>query len=188
MWLFVFVWTSGLVGAWLQHVVPRHLLRDVPMETIYEQIGHVREQLVDEADTVVADATGRLEVTASTASTGAHALATVMRPVNPGADDTGALREFYVTEMRPFLERPTRAHMLADRGSAADRFAQVRLLVPASFAPAIADLESICEEERQLQRQVRIHRLLHGWLLVHVPLSFALMTLAVVHIVMALKY
>src|SRR5205823_13192734 len=32
MWLFAIVWTSGLLGAWLQHVMPRRLLRDVPME------------------------------------------------------------------------------------------------------------------------------------------------------------
>jgi len=193
MWLFVVVWTSGLVGAWLQHVVPRRLLRDVPMETIYEQIGYVRGQLVDEADTVVADACGRLEVVTEVAASpeaalGAAGLATVMRPVDPSAEDTGPLREFYVKEMRPFLEKPTRSHLLADPTSAADRFAQLRLLVPPSFAPAIADLESICEEVRQLRRQVTIYRLLHGWLVVHVPLSFALMALAVVHIVMALRF
>ena len=140
------------------------------METIYDQIGHVRGQLVDEADMAVA------------------ALATVTRPVDSAVDDTGALREFYVTEMRPFLQKPARSHTLADRGPAADRFAKLRLQVPRSFEPAIVDLESICEEERQLQRQVRIHRVLHAWLLVHVPLSFALMALAVIHIVMALRF
>jgi len=46
----------------------------------------------------------------------------------------------------------------------------------------------ICEEERQLLRQRRMHGVLHAWLIIHVPLSFALMVLAVVHIVMALKY
>jgi hypothetical protein len=46
---------SGVFGAWLQHTMPRRMLRDVPMETIYEQIGHVREQLLDEGDTVVAE-------------------------------------------------------------------------------------------------------------------------------------
>ena len=86
MWLFAVVWASGLVGAYLQHVVPRRMLREVPMETIYEQIGHVRAQLVDEADTVVADACGRLdvvtEVPAAPAVTPAKAtLATAMRRI-----------------------------------------------------------------------------------------------------------
>ena len=192
MWLFAVVWASGLVGAYLQHVVPRRMLREVPMETIYEQIGHVRAQLVDEADTVVADACGRLdvvtEVPAAPAVTPAKAtLATAMRPMDLAAEASEALRGFYVKEMRPFLQKPTRSHLLAHPGRASDQFAKLRSMVP-TLERAIADFESICEEERQLQRQVGIHRVLHGWLLIHVPLSFVLMTLAVVHIVMALRF
>jgi len=204
MWLFLAVWTSGIFGAWLQHTAPRRLLRDVPMETIYDEIGHVRAQLLDEADTVVANACGKLEVItlvpglsagASThgAALPAGALAkagleTVMRPVNSGADDTGPLREFYMTEMRSFVQAPSRAHQLAETDRAAARFARLRPLVPAALHPAIQDLESVCEEERQLLRQEQVHGLLHGWLIVHVPLSFALMALALVHIVMALRF
>ena len=194
MWIFLVVWTSGLAGAWLQHSLPRRMMREVPMETIYDQIGRIRAQLLDEADTVVADACGKLEVAtevpvgAAAATAGANALATVLRPVDANADETGPLREFYIKEMRPFLETPSRSHALADEGMASDRFTKVRPLVPSTLEPAIQDLESICEEERQLLRQERLHGLLHGWLIVHVPLSFALMALAVVHIVMALRY
>ncbi|HTM24328.1 MAG TPA: hypothetical protein VL225_03990 [Vicinamibacterales bacterium] len=202
MWLFLLVWTSGLFGAWLQHAMPRRLLREVPMETIYDQIGRVREQLLDEADTVVADACGRLDVSiavpaaavsarsgaSDSAKAAANALATVMRPVGSGADETGPLREFYMKEMRPFVQSSARTHPLADPAVAAARFAKLRPLLPAALEPALQDLESICEEERQLLRQERMHGLLHGWLIVHVPLSFALMALAVVHIVMALRY
>jgi hypothetical protein len=194
MALFVVVWVSGLFGAWLQHTTPRRMLRDVPMETIYDQIGHVRAQLLDDADTIVAEASGKLEIAVSAtagggaATEGANALATVMRPVDAGVDDTGRLREFYLKEMRPFLAAPSRAHMLGDAGLAAGRFATLRTFVPPSMEPAIQDLANICEEERQLLRQERLHGWLHGWLIVHVPLSFALMALAVVHIVMALRY
>jgi hypothetical protein len=185
MWLFVIVYASGVFGAWLQHTMPRRIMRDVPMETIYDQIGHVREQLLDEADTVVADASGRLQVSVPVAASGANALASVMRI---GADDTAPLREFYTREMRPFVERPTRAHPLADQTSAAARFGKLRPLVQPALAGAITDLESICEEERQLLRQERMHGRLHSWLVIHVPLSFVLMALAIVHIVMALRF
>jgi hypothetical protein len=188
MWLFAIVYVSGIFGAWLQHTLPRRILREVPMETIYDQIGRVRAQLLDEGDTVVAEASGKLQVSVPVAASGANVLASVMRPVAYGADDTGPLREFYVREMRPFLERPSRAHPLADPTTAAARFGKLRPLVPPAFEGAIADLESLCEEERQLLRQQRMHGLLHGWLIVHVPLSFALMALAIVHIVMALRY
>jgi hypothetical protein len=199
MWLLVFVWTSGLLGAWAQHVLPRRLLRGVPMETIYDQIGRVRAQLVDEADLLVADATGRLDVSTpvpaaagsappAVSTEGATALATVMRPVQPSADDTGPLRAFYMGEMRPFLERPARRHPLADAAAASALFGKLRALVPISLAAAISDLEHVCQEERQLLRQERLHRVLHGWLLIHVPLSFTLIALAVVHIIMSLRY
>src|SRR4051812_22474707 len=185
MWLFVLVYVSGVYGAWLQHTMPRRMLREIPMETIYEQIGHVREQLVDEADRVVAGASGRLAVAGPVAPSGAAELATVMRL---DADPSAPLREFYVGEMRAFLLRPSAAHPLADRGAAAARLETLRALVPATLHPAVTDLESICEEERQLLRQARMHQVLHAWLLVHVPLSFALMTLALVHAIAALKY
>ena len=174
------------------------MLRDVPMETIYEQIDHVRAQLVMEADTIVADACGKLEV--ETVAPVAHArgtagmqgeaaaaaaLATIDRI---DADDSAPLRHFYRHELRPFLERPDAAHPLLDAVKASARFAKVRALVPVSFHAAIADLENICEEERQLRRQSRLHLVLHGWQLVHVPLSIALLVLAVVHIVMALRF
>jgi hypothetical protein len=192
MWLFLLVYVSGVFGAWLQHTMPRRLMREVPMETIYDQIGHVRAQLLDEADTVVADACGRLEVEVSVpvaaVSPGANALATVMRTGSGGADDTAPLREFYMKEMRPFVQAPSRTHALADATTAAAMFGKLRPLLQTSLEGAIADMASICEEERQLLRQERMHGLLHAWLIVHVPLAYALMLLAVVHIVMALRF
>jgi hypothetical protein len=192
MWLFLFVYVSGFFGAWLQHTMPRRILREVPMETIYDQIGRVRAQLLDEADGVVAEACGKLEVDmavpAAAASAGANALATVMRTGRGSSDDTAPLRDFYIKEMRPFLGAPSRSDALANEVMASAMFGKVRPLVPAAVAPAIADLESICEEERQLLRQERMHGALHAWLIVHVPLAFAMMLLAVVHIFMALQY
>ena len=185
MWLFVVVYASGVFGAYLQHTMPRRIMRDVPMETIYDQIGHVREQLLDEGDTVVADACGSLQVEVPVAASGAVSLASVIRVA---ADDTAPLREFYVGEMRAFLQAPTRTHALANETTAAARFSRLRGLVQPALAGALSDLENICDEERQLLRQEKMHGRLHAWLVVHVPLSFALMALAVVHIVMALRF
>ena len=185
MWLFVVVYVSGVFGAYLQHTMPRRIMHDVPMETIYDQIVHVREQLLDEADTVVADACGSLQVEVPVAASGAVALASVMRVA---ADDTAPLREFYVREMRAFVQAPSRSHPLANETTSAGRFSRLRALVQPALAGALTDLENICEEERQLLRQEKMHGLLHSWLVIHVPLSFALMALAVVNIVMALRF
>ncbi len=59
MWMFVVVFVSGIVGAVLQHFMPRFTTERIPMETIYEQIGRVRSQLVDEASTLVDEACAR---------------------------------------------------------------------------------------------------------------------------------
>jgi hypothetical protein len=199
MWLFVIVIVSGVWGAWLQHTLPRRMMRDVPMETIYEQIDHVRAQLLMEADTIVGEACGKLEVetvvpaahaagtagTSSEAEAAATALATIVRV---DAEDSAPLRDFYLREMRTFVHRPSPGHPLADATKSASRFEKLRALVPASFHTAIRDLENICEEERQLMRQSRMHVVLHGWQLVHVPLSVALLVLAVIHVVVALRY
>ena len=162
------------------------------METIYEQIGHVRAQLVEEADLVVADASGRLEIEAPSAAAAglaggaaASALASVVRVE---ADAAAPLREFYLRDMRAFVRQPEASHPLADPAQARVRFDNLRRRLPSSLHAAVADLESICEEERQLLRQSRMHAVLHGWLLVHVPLSFALLGLALIHIVVALRY
>ena len=50
------------------------------------------------------------------------------------------------------------------------------------------DLQDICDEARQLSRQERLHHWLHGWLLLHIPLSLALIVLGAIHAIMALRF
>jgi hypothetical protein len=189
MWIFLIVVISGVVGAGLQHYLPRLMLSRIPMETIYEQIPHVRAQLLVEADGIVSDACGGLAILTDPAAErtlgGASKLQTAVRI---DADAAAPLREFYLAEMRPFMETPNGSHALVERSHGAQVFARLRTLLPEAFHGAVSDLENICEEERQLSRQQTMHAWLHGWLLTHIPLSFALLVLAIIHIVTALRY
>lgn len=161
MVLLLVVTASGIFGATLQHFLPAAITREAPLETIYDQIGSVRAQLLSEADERAASAGGA----------------------------AGALGEFYAQRLRPYLLDPARrGQPLADRELARAAFAQLRTIVPAEQQEAVGDLENLSEEERQLTRQAQLHRWLHGWLLVHVPLSLALLLLGAVHAVMALRY
>ncbi len=91
--------------------------------------------------------------------------------------------------MKPFLEKPAaRGSALGDEARAHNAFLQLRTLVPPSLHTAVDDLENICDEERQLTLQGHLHAWLHGWLLLHIPLSLALILLGAVHAVMALRY
>ncbi|HKD05844.1 MAG TPA: hypothetical protein VKB79_08075, partial [Bryobacteraceae bacterium] len=77
---------------------------------------------------------------------------------------------------------------LADAKHAAVFFEALRKQLPVSIHESVSDLESICDEERQLTRQRRFYVLLHGWLLVHVPLSITLLVLGGIHALVAIHY
>jgi hypothetical protein len=60
MWLLIITVASGLFGAALQHYIPRIMTTDVPLETIYDEISHVRSLLLEEADRAVEAVCGNL--------------------------------------------------------------------------------------------------------------------------------
>lgn len=187
MILLIIVVASGVFGAVLQHYLPPVMTMEVPLETIFDQIGRVRSQLVEEADRTV-ETVAALAAPLAVAVPARVALATDEVAAITEAD-VAPLRSFYSHEMRPFLEKPdARGHDLADATKARALFEGLRTLLPREAHESVKDLEEICEEERELRRQVRLHHILHDWLLLHIPLSLALLLLAVVHIVMALRY
>jgi hypothetical protein len=61
-------------------------------------------------------------------------------------------------------------------------------LVPPASHHVVEELQKIVQQRRDLATQVKLHHILHAWLLVHVPLSAAVLVLALVHAVMALRY
>ncbi len=198
MWLLLVVFVSGIVGAILQHFMPRLTTQRIPLETIYEQIGRVRSLLVKEAQTMVAEASSALagsvsqateQQRAASASAGTIGGLTVASglQVDEGASDQ--LQEFFRREMEPYIAHSGSMGMaLADRNRSQSMFQQLRLLLPPNLHATVDDLENICEEKRELDQQAQYHRILHAWLLVHIPASYALLLLGTVHAVMALRY
>ncbi len=218
MWLLIITVFSGVFGAALQHYIPSVMTSDVPLETIYDEIGRVRTLLRVEADRTIESLCGNLGLsnrasqeglraggftalrtmsasavplrTSAAVSAGASAaVAAAPEIILLSEEESAPLRRFYLNEMRPFLERPKqRSQRLADAAKASGAFAGLRTLLPAAAHVTLADLEDICDEARQLTRQERLHHWMHGWLLLHIPLSLALILLSVIHAVMALRY
>ncbi len=198
MWLFLVVFVSGIVGAVLQHFMPKLTTQRIPLETIYEQIGRVRPQLVAEAQTLIDEASAALagsvsqateQQRAASASAGTIGGLTVASGLQVDEGASIQLQEFFRREMQPYIAHGgARAMALADRNRSQGMFQQLRLLLPPNLHPAVDDLENICEEKRELDQQTQYHRILHGWLLVHIPASYALLVLGAVHAVMALRY
>jgi hypothetical protein len=185
MLLFFIVIGSGILGAAIQHYVPSYMTSRVPLETIYEEIPHVRAQLREEADQLATAICGPLD-DAITQETEAQA-ETVLVEIEH--DDRERFREVYLHKVRPYLADPeTSGAELADPMRSGETFEALRRLLAPPLHGVLGDLENICVEEQQLSRQIRIYRWLHAWLLVHVPLSIALLVLGAVHAVMALRY
>jgi hypothetical protein len=218
MWLLIFTVGSGAFGAVLQNYLPRVMTADVPLETIYDEIGHVRVQLLEEADRAVESVCGSMGLrktagedglraggftalrpiaaaaaplrTSAAVSAGASAAVAVAQEIVLLSDEQSApLRSFYATEIRPFLERPKQHKWrLADEGKALSAFSGLKTLLPDAAHGTVGDLQDICEEARQLTLQERMHHWMHWWLLLHIPLSLGLILLGAIHAVMALRY
>jgi hypothetical protein len=205
MWAFTVCYFSGILVLAFQQVLPRFLLAEVPLETIYEQIDSVSRQNLEAADTLV-EANVVVAVTVPDLDDDDFERGGPLRPPTPGAD----LKVFYDRRVRPFLADGVHP---AGRGKYATVFsswtrAARGLVIPRSrpAAPATAEfndlrrklpdglhgvvdaLEGFAEERRQFILQKRIHHLLHGWLLVHVPSSWVMIVLVPLHAVMALRY
>ncbi len=218
MWLLLITVGSGLFGAALQNYIPRMMTTDVPLETIYDEIGNVRKALRAEADIAVESLCGSMGLagnteaeperaggfsalrpiaagsaplrTSAAVSAGASAaVATAAERILLTPEESAPLRRFYLSEMRLFLENPgRRGQRLGNAMKARSAFAGLQALLPVTAQSTLKDLEDICDESRQFVRQERLHRWLHSWLLVHIPLSLALMLLGAIHAVMALRY
>src|SRR5712691_10124714 len=170
MWLLIITVLSGVFGAALQHFVPRAMTFDVPLETIYDEIIHVRSLLREEADRAVESICGSLGLTKASIEEGQRAggftaLRTMAASAVPlrtsaavsagasaavaaapeiillSAEESAPLRRFYLDEMRLFLERSKqRGQRLGDVAKASSVFAGLRTLLPAPAHVTLADL------------------------------------------------
>jgi hypothetical protein len=188
MVLLTLVIVSGLLGAVLQHYMPHIITERVAMETIYDQIDRVRAQLVTEADQLKEAFSPTLEGLLSPSMSGERRTAVMtLKLVN--ATTRNHLTSVYSGQVRPFLTTSgARRHMLSDERESRALFAQLRTITPQMLHEVFDDLENICQEKRDLDRQSRFHQILHGWLLAHIPLSAALILLGFIHAFAALRY
>jgi hypothetical protein len=214
MWIFLVIVVSGIFGVAMQNYIPRRMTELVQRETIEAQIPTVIRGLRIEADERVEYITADLGFNESEIEyQAAGGVKYYVDPVQKkGAaekeqvfidqrkaapqieideNSREALRAHYVQEIRPYLEIEPASdvrRLFARRELVAGYFGHLRTIMPVAAHQVLEDLESICEERRQLMVQRRLHRWLHTWLLVHVPLSFALLVLTAVHGVLSLRY
>lgn len=211
MLLFLVVIASGVWGLWIQQVIPRRMLEEVPAETIHSQIDRLARFLVEDATRLVASTCGPAlgedaeEVELQKVALGAPVshmtvgavqtvgsvqgkvlLSRVPRAAVPGSEP---LREIFQASIADYLADGDRARSpLAVPSKAKSLFRDLKNRLDQRTHEAVDLLENFCDQRRQLDRQRRLHGWMHFWLIIHLPLSVALVILMGVHTWVALKY
>ncbi|WZO96861.1 hypothetical protein EP7_003866 [Isosphaeraceae bacterium EP7] len=204
----VVVVASGIWGLAMQQVIPRMMLDELPAETIYNQIDRLAGMLADEADDLVAatcgvevntglpaDETAEPEEKVGYVTVGAvrsvgklsGKIVQARVPATMVAGSVG-LRILHESLIGPYLRAGGRSSPLGSAQKAALVFGDLRIKLDTAALPAIETLEGLVDQRRQFDRQIRLHRLLHGWLMVHLPLSIILVLLMAIHVWDALRY
>lgn len=208
--LLLIVVISGIVGLLLQQYIPSQMLEWIPQETVHSQIDHVVRSLLEDARLLVEAAAGQANTGSLSTSSVQPVTVVVETQRTVGARPAGGrvrdrilqvelpdepipggarLYDFFRRQFEPFFLAGTR-HRSALRSavSAGPVFDDLRTQIDSSGHGIIDLLERLCLARRQFDLQRRLHGWLHGWLLVHVPLSAALLVLMVMHAFAAMKY
>ena len=237
--LYAIVMISGIYGLALQHQLPHTMKERLPAETVYEQIPHIRAQLVAAAEkmrdsfkpappqktdagapapsaekavtagtTPMASTTAALStptaraksvvgstITAAAVATASETkTATESAPPEPSALPTATNSE---TVLITFLDGQILPYLSARRGDrqrlgnsrySEDFFRLVKLRVAETYRARVEEIQAWCDERRMLDLQLKMQHWLHGWLFVHVPISFLLILLTAWHAYVTLFY
>ncbi len=171
---------TGVFGLILQQLIPRLITTRITREAPYEEIAHLCTLIRGKADSTLSAIWSQdVQETQQSFMASQTGLGAKMQ-----------LQEFYDKQLRPFLaERYQRAAPLASPMRASASFSYLRSLPGlAKYTDKLEELESLCEERRQLGEQEWWHHWLHGWMLLHIPFSVALLVLGLLHVVTALYY
>lgn len=161
LWLvFVIVFVSGVVGIVLTRIVPSRLNAHGE-RVIFERIPAFRAQLASEVE------------------------ALVLRSVREAASST--IAELYAKQLLPFLSGPRnfRAHALSVTGHRRNlqrEFDAVRRYLAPEGNALLDEIEERVLAKDDLDFQYTWQSLIKGWLMLHLPLSCAMIPLLAVHI------
>lgn len=202
--LFIVVIASGIWGLVMQNILPKRMLESVPAETIYSQIEYVSAQMSRDAEHLVRSTCGTPEaqeqdgggsggevVTVGAVRVAGRVQGRVFQPVAttgfiPGCD---ALDSFYREHVVDFLSRGDKStSALRSVKQAEVMFGDLTNRLPVAAHATVSAIEQICSQRRQFAQQARMQFWLHCWLWLHLPLSFALVVIMLVHVFVAIKF
>lgn len=168
MVLYAIVMVSGIYGLILQHKLPKMMKESLPAEIVFEQIPNVRAQFCAAAEKLQRSLKQQ-------AKSGSAAVA-----VDVSQEEM--LAGFIQQRLLPYLRaRRGEKYRLGQAREADEIFRHLKLRVDEMYRSRVDEMRRWCEERRLTDAEVRMQHWLHGWLFVHVPLSFVLLLMTAWH-------
>lgn len=207
MWLLYVIVISGAVGALLRRVTSRPVTSGdrLPADSLDEPVEQSIARLAAEAEDVVAvcgpmngreledwraETMTRVRTRAEADQARREAMLSTIAAAPVARSEP--LRELYALSIKPYLERGGQRggaqEVMASRVKAGQLLRRCRAMVPDELAGTVTELERICDDCRRLRLRQRLQRYVDGWMLIHGPLSVAVVVLLVLHGVFALRY
>jgi hypothetical protein len=164
--LFVGVTLSGIAGWWLSSVLPRRLT-SAGGEVPYERIPSIRRSLRERAEALVV---------AGIPTAGATTLA-----------------DFYAARLSGFFAGPANfgPHLLGSRHTLNRLLAdigEIKKYLSHFEKSAAVELAALVREKDALDLHRSMQLVLKGWLFVHIPLTYAMLTFTGVHVVLVYAF
>ncbi len=169
---------SGIYGLALQQVLPRLMSTLAPAQAIAPQVDVACANLRHNVELRLQKVCGDK----------------FLDPLLPNADQhtfspERELSLFYWEQLTTFFDpAASRRHPLANPTLATARLTRLKDSVPEQFRTLVDELQVACDERRQLLLQSKVQSWMHAWLCIHVPLSFTLLVLGLLHIFMSVYY
>jgi cytochrome b561 len=164
--LFLGVGLSGIIGLALSRAIPPRLtIRG--QEVIFERIPTYRRELRERAEDLIERTVQEHETT--------------------------TLADFYRRRLLEFFAGPRHAlrHLLQSRGPLTRLREELRALhryMDEQERESARELEELIEAKDDLDYHAAMQRLLKSWLFVHVPLTYAMLVCAVLHVALVYSY
>lgn len=181
-WLYAIVMVSGFFGLAMQHFLPHIMMERLPREWVYEQIPNVRASMFEGAlaFTKQLDETLAAKPAATAGSSGTITAADASPKI---------ILEFLRGDLMPFLaDTNAKKTRLAERRTSDEVFKLLRVNVSDSYRPQVDELRAWADDHRMMAYQEHLHHWLHGWLVIHVPVSFLLLVWTAWHIFITFTY
>jgi hypothetical protein len=172
----------------MQQFMPGLMKERMPREMVYDQIPNIRRRILQSAEELREDCTPSDPANVGKAAGAKVSLAGL--GVIPEEDQASAeaILGFLNEEAMPYLKaRRGHGHRLANPRESENSFRQLKFNVTPKWLPRVEEMQTWCDERRRTDTQTTLQHWLHGWLLIHVPVSMLLIIITLWHAIVAVR-